>query len=88
MNTVLMKQDPVMVANHKDEPPDHEDFILHDALPLFDNRLGQSIDTNTLTVHVLDRVVPDTDFEAGYWIPGNPVFKKPDLDIRPVDIWW
>ena len=38
MSTVLIKQDPVMVANHKDEPPDPEDFILQDALPLFDNR--------------------------------------------------
>ena len=39
MNTVLIKQDPVMVGNHKDEPPDPEDFILHDSLPLFDQRL-------------------------------------------------
>ena len=39
MNTVLIKQDPVMVANHKDEPPDPDtDFILQDSLPLFDNR--------------------------------------------------
>lgn len=37
MNTMLMKQDPVMVtANHKDEFQDHDDFILTDAL--FDNR--------------------------------------------------
>ena len=41
MNTVLIKQDPVMVGNHKDEPPDPEDFILHDSLPLFDQRLVQ-----------------------------------------------
>ena len=41
MNTVLIKQDPVMVANHKDEPPDPDtDFILQDSLPLFDNRLN------------------------------------------------
>lgn len=40
MNAVLIKQDPVMVANHKDEPPDSDtDFILQDSLPLFDNRL-------------------------------------------------
>ena len=39
MSTVLIKQDPVMVANHKDEPPDPDtDFILQDSLPLFDNR--------------------------------------------------
>jgi hypothetical protein len=36
MNNVMIKQDPVMVANHKDEPTD--DFILQDSLPLFDNR--------------------------------------------------
>ena len=37
--SVLIKQDPVMVANHKDEPPDPDtDFILQDSLPLFDNR--------------------------------------------------
>ena len=39
VSTVLIKQDPVMVANHKDEPPDPDtDFILQDSLPLFDNR--------------------------------------------------
>jgi hypothetical protein len=38
MNNIMIKQDPVMVANHKDEPPDPEDFILQDSLPLFDNR--------------------------------------------------
>lgn len=39
MSTVLIKQDPVMVANHKDEPPDPDtDFILQDSLPFFDNR--------------------------------------------------
>ena len=38
-STVLIKQDPVMVAHHKDEPPDPDtDFILQDTLPLFDNR--------------------------------------------------
>ena len=43
MNTVLIKQDPVMVANHKDEPPDPDtDFILQDSLPLFDNRLNNN----------------------------------------------
>jgi hypothetical protein len=36
----MIKQDPVMVANHKDEPPDPEDFILQDSIPLFDNRYG------------------------------------------------
>ena len=40
MNNIMIKQDPVMVANHKDEPPDPEDFILQDSLPLFDNRYG------------------------------------------------
>ena len=40
MNNIMIKQDPVMVANHKDEPLDPEDFILHDSLPLFDNRYG------------------------------------------------
>lgn len=38
MNTVLIKQDPVMVGSHKDEPPDPEDFMLQDTLPLFENR--------------------------------------------------
>ena len=46
MNTVLIKQDPVMVADHKDEPPDPEtDFILQDSLPLFDNSLMESSDS-------------------------------------------
>merc|ERR1719187_706596 len=46
MNTVLIKQDPVMVANHKDEPPDPDtDFILQDSLPLFDNSLMESTDS-------------------------------------------
>ena len=46
MNTVLIKQDPVMVANHKDEPPDPDtDFILQDSLPLFDNSLMESSDS-------------------------------------------
>jgi len=45
MSTVLIKQDPVMVANHKDEPPDPEDFILQDALPLFDNSLMEPGDS-------------------------------------------
>lgn len=45
MNTVLIKQDPVMVANHKDEPPD-TDFILQDSgLALFDNSLMESSDS-------------------------------------------
>ena len=38
MNTVLIKQDPVMVANHKDEPPDTEDLLLKDSFRLFDSR--------------------------------------------------
>ena len=42
MNTVLIKQDPVMVGSHKDEPPDPEDFMLQDTLPLFENRLDLS----------------------------------------------
>ena len=48
MNTMLMKQDPVMVtANHKDEFQDHDDFILTDAL--FDNRYAiQSLKLLTL----------------------------------------
>ena len=41
VSTVLIKQDPVMVAHHKDEPPDPEDFILEDSLPLFDNRYNR-----------------------------------------------
>ena len=46
MNTVLIKQDPVMVADHKDEPPDPEtDFILQDSLPLFDSSLMESGDS-------------------------------------------
>ena len=46
MNTILIKQDPVMVANHKDEPPDPDtDFILQDSLPLFDNSLMESSDS-------------------------------------------
>merc|ERR1719205_100392 len=46
MNTVLIKQDPVMVANHKDEPPDPDtDFILQDSLPLFDNSIMDSTDS-------------------------------------------
>merc|ERR1711892_1100865 len=46
MNTVLIKQDPVMVANHKDEPPDPDtDFILQDSLPLFDDSLMESTDS-------------------------------------------
>jgi len=46
MNTVLIKQDPVMVADHKDEPPDPDtDFILQDSLPLFDNSLMESNDS-------------------------------------------
>jgi hypothetical protein len=46
MNTVLIKQDPVMVTNHKDEPPDPDtDFILQDSLPLFDNSLMESSDS-------------------------------------------
>jgi len=44
MNTVLIKQDPVMVTNHKDEPPDPEDFILQDSLPLFDSSLMEAHD--------------------------------------------
>ena len=30
----------------------------------------------------LIRVVPYTEFEAGFQIPCNPVLKKPDPDIR------
>ena len=29
------------------------------------------------------RVVPDTDFEPGYRIPGYPGFENPDSNIRP-----
>jgi len=32
---------------------------------------------------VFNRVVPDTDFETEYQIPGYPVIKKLDSDIRP-----
>lgn len=42
MNNIMIKQDPVMVANHKDEPLDPEDFILQDSMPLFDNSLMDS----------------------------------------------
>merc|ERR1719325_506546 len=46
VSTVLIKQDPVMVANHKDEPPDPDtDFILQDSLPLFDNSIMDSTDS-------------------------------------------
>ena len=31
----------------------------------------------------ITRVVPDTDFDPGYRIPGYPGFENPDSDIRP-----
>ena len=33
-------------------------------------------------VNIITRVVPDTDFEPGYRIPGYPGFENPDSDIR------
>ena len=50
MNNVMIKQDPVMVANHKDEPLDPEDFILQDSMPLFDNRYPTQIEWLTFYI--------------------------------------
>ena len=36
-----------------------------------------------IIIFIFFRVVPDTDFEPGYRIPGYPGFENPDSDIRP-----
>jgi len=44
------------------------------------------LNLSVFQLHSMDRqfsrVVQDTYFEAGYRISGQPVFKKPDPDIR------
>ena len=62
MSTVLIKQDPVMVANHKDEPPDPDtDFILQDSLPLFDNRYAYG--------HKNNEYILATKYSLASWTP-------------------